>query len=664
MIRWQDVLSQNGMPWETDGYGVAGDYDGITSLAALKEFLDAVHIRTCLVRPYQTVGNYPLVEARELLPSFDNSMFEHKSLPGFSMVAFDRKLDYFRERFQYDILHATEPDEDVCLLEKQVLAQNMQTFLSRLPHMHKDVFRQQFAKADLTDIRNYPQLTPYLVNMDRAHVISRNPAGDFSISGIFASFTNDIDSVLKRFGLRIGKFAAGSSEMYARNRLFVYQFLMELYGFPIVSERRTSAAMFARRLTRAGERFMIRVLGQTDRTITTYTSREGRHEFPLVEKIALVGVEPDQEEAIKAIDSEGYFLDREHRVVILRVRYTQHRYDPGNIRQDRALSVVSQEIVHPLTGRVLKGINIIRDATNMYLRLNDIVRGEYTGQVVYKRNDIILSTESDENRLKVLYYWLTKNQRRMIDYSDDFFQKVYRVLAGYLFSPERDEVFSGLRELHLEVCARLGYIQQARRVRTLEELRQRMYKGERVSYRRMMQLSLEIATDLKFEVVNFFPEIVENVIACLEHITSDKYIISRYMQHPERSQSRAAVEIRRNYGALVSATDAFRKVLRSRRNWQPAAAAPKPARKEKAEKAERPCGRTACEKACAKADDRACDRACEKPCDRAADKSCGKVCDRACATTCTKTCPEACGRTGRTAEKAASPASDPKGLVL
>ena len=86
MIRWQDTLSQNGMPWEAGGFGLADGY-GMESLEGLKAFLDAVHIRMCLVRPYQNLANYPLVEPRELLPSFDNAMFEYKELPGFSMLA-------------------------------------------------------------------------------------------------------------------------------------------------------------------------------------------------------------------------------------------------------------------------------------------------------------------------------------------------------------------------------------------------------------------------------------------------------------------------------------------------------------------------------------------------------------------------------------------------
>ena len=83
----------------------------------------------------------------------------------------------------------------------------------------------------------------------------------FHLAGVFASFPSDIDSELKRFGIRIGKFVYGDSDMYERNRMFVYQYLMELYGFPIVSERRTSSALFARKLHKMGERFLLRVIG-------------------------------------------------------------------------------------------------------------------------------------------------------------------------------------------------------------------------------------------------------------------------------------------------------------------------------------------------------------------------------------------------------------------
>ena len=91
---------------------------------------------------------------------------------------------------------------------------------------------------------------PFLTMMDRAQVLTLK--GDvpghenFRLSGVYASFPSDLDTEIKRFGLRIGKFAVGDNEMYDQNRNFVYQYMMELYGFPISSERRTSAALFAR----------------------------------------------------------------------------------------------------------------------------------------------------------------------------------------------------------------------------------------------------------------------------------------------------------------------------------------------------------------------------------------------------------------------------------
>ena len=257
MIKWQEIFSKDGFHWQ-DAY-TTSEPVVIARLDELKRFLDAVHIRFCLVKPYQEHKNYPLVEGRELLPSLDNDMFEYKDLPGFSMVAFARQLDYFSETFQFDKLHpiVMEADGACCPLENQVLARNVQTLASRLPRMHQDIFRQQFANADTVILDNYPSLMPYLLAMDRAQVLALDADRQFYLAGVFASFPSDIDSELKRFGMRIGKFVYGDSEIYERNRMFVYQYLMELYGFPIVSERRTSSALFARKLHKLGEHFIL-----------------------------------------------------------------------------------------------------------------------------------------------------------------------------------------------------------------------------------------------------------------------------------------------------------------------------------------------------------------------------------------------------------------------
>jgi len=564
MIKWQEVFSKDGLPWQ-DADRLSASL-AVSDLKDLKRLLDAVHIRLCLVKPYQENKNYPLVEARELLPSFDNDMFEYKELPGFAMVAFARQLDYFSEIFQFDRLHPviTEGDGACCPLENQVMVQNLQTLASRLPRVHQDVFRQQFRSADTVLLETYPALMPYLLNMDRAHVLAWGADKEFHLAGIFASFPSDIDSELKRFGIRIGKFVYGDSDIYERNRMFVYQYLMELYGFPIVSERRTSSALFARKLHKMGERFLLRVLGQTDRTITTYMANGENTRYPLLEKVALVAVDADQDEALEAIDRDGFFLDKPRRVVILRIRYRQHGFDSGNVRQDRALSVVAQEVLHPITGEALTGLNIIKDASNMFLRLNDIVRGEYTGRIIYKRTEVVENTGTHEKRLKFLYSWLTKHQRRMIGYSDEFFSNVSKVLTNYLFSPDNDEAFEGLRDLYQEVCSRFSYIQQARRVRILEDLCQRTFKGARITYQQMFREALNLLNELKFEIVSFFPALVDAVIDCVEKILRDSYLQRKYVEPPEDSLTSAGQEIRKNYRRLVSLQDGFKAVRKAR----------------------------------------------------------------------------------------------------
>lgn len=564
MIKWQDVLSKNGLPWR-DGVSLSEPV-AITDLPSLKNFLDAVHIRFCLVKPYQELPNYPLVEARELLPSFDNDMFEYKDLPGFALVAFARQLDYFSEIFQFDKLHPviTEGDGACCPLENQVFRQNLMTLTSRLPRVCQDSFRQRFAHADTVLMDNYAALMPYLLQMDRAQVLAWDTDKLFHLAGVFASFPSDIDSELKRFGIRIGKFFYNDSDMYERNRMFVYQFLMELYGFPIVSERRTSSALFARKLHKMGERFLLRVLGQTDRCLTTYLSSGENRRYPQLEKIALISVDQDQEEAIETIDRDGFFLDKKRRVVIIRVIYRQHGFDSSNVRQDRALSVADQEVLHPLTGEALRGLNIIKDASNMFLRLNDIVRGEFAGRIIFKRTEVVENTDTDEKRLKFLYTWLSKHQRRMISYSDEFFSNVSKVLYSYLNAPENDESFENLRELSQEVRQRFSYIQQARQVRILEDLSRRIFKGVHISYLQMMREAAALLTELKFEIVHFFPDLVDDIIECVERILADRYLRRSYIEPAEEDLTRSGLEIRKTYGRLVSLQDEFKAVRKAR----------------------------------------------------------------------------------------------------
>ena len=564
---WKSAFIQDAFPWKDENS--FSDIVAVNNLTDLKLFLDSVHIKFCLIKPYFEHGEaYPLVEARELLPSFDYDAWEYTSLPAFALVAFARPLFYFSEIFQYDILYPIQDDivgdSADCPLESHVIAGNVNTIAARLPKILQDEFRQRFKRMDASLLDYYPLLLPYLLRMDRAHVMALDMANRFYLAGINASFPCDVDGELKRHGMRIGKFSPGDNDSYQRNRMFVYQHLMELYGFPVVAERRTASALFARKLHRMGEHFLLRVLGQSDRTITTYTHLGGNSHYPLVEKIALCRVDEDLEDAIAAIDAGGFFVDSARRVVIIRLTYQQHRFNPQNLRQDRALSVVRQEVIHPLSGAVLDDINIVKDSTNMFLRFNDIVRGEYKGKTVYKRMEVVENTDSDEHRLKFLYSWLTKHQRRITGYSDEFFAKLSTVLTEYLLSPERHERFASIKDLHQEVLARFSYIQQARKIRLLEELRHRQLRGVRIGYLDMLEASVALLQELRFEIVNYFAQLVDTTIVHCEAMLNDRYLVKTYIACPEERLSKTGRVIRKKYGQLVQLSDEFKAIRKNR----------------------------------------------------------------------------------------------------
>lgn len=539
----------------------------VSDLQALKRYLDRVHIKHCLLKPYFENEDYPYLDWRDLLPSFETDAFEYANLPGFSMVALARPLNYFSEPFQFDILHdllEATGDGNACPLEKHVYDQNRRVFLDRLPKPYQEQFKRQYARKDFTALDQYPDMLENLLNLDRAHVLAKNLDGNFHLAGIYASFPSDLDTEIKRFGLRIGKFSVGDNARYELNRNFVYQFLMELYGFPIVSERRTSSALFARRLHSMGEKFLVRVLGQTDRTLTTIYTHPSQKRYPRVEKIALVQVDADQKEALASLGRGRYFVDKEKRIVIMRVVYRQHAYSKDNVRQDRALSVLKQEIINPWTGRPNEKVNLIKDPTNMVVRMNDITKGEYLGSIVYKRTEVVENTDTHEKRLKFLFAWLSKHQRRIIAYSDEFYSSMVKVLDTYLLEPENYEAFNTVNELYQEVWAKYSYIQQARKVQLLENVQHRSLKGKHINYLEMLEYTTDTLHDLKFEIVNYFDQLVQTVIGIGENILSDSYLVRTYIKQKDENLTKYGQDIKKQYGRLVSLLDEFKSIRKSR----------------------------------------------------------------------------------------------------
>ena len=569
-FQWKKAFSRSSLPWK--GAESFTDVVNLKTLPQLKDFLDQVHIKHCLLRPFIETKDYPVVEPRDLIPSFEPDTYEYHHLPGFSMVALARTMHSFEEVFQYDVLYpaldaVSNAEGAASPLESQVINRNAQTFLSRLPRKLQDSFREQLEHVDISILDYYPALMRYLPEMDRAHVFAQDMFGFFHLAGVYASFPSDADGEIKRFGLRTGKFRLGDNNLYERNRLFVYQYLMELYGFPVASERRTSAAMFARKLQQMGESFLVRVLGQSDRTLTTIWYEPSIHSSAQIEKIALIRIDADQHDLLQQLEEEGYLVDVAQRVAIARIIYRQHRFSADNVRQDRALSVTEQQLIHPMTGHVLRGINVIRDSTTLILRLNDITRGEFSGRVVYKRNEIVENTDTHEKRLKCLFSWLSRHQRRIIGYSDEFYANVTRVLDGYLLNPDYQEDFDAIKELHQEVQAKYAFIRQARQVRFFEDLRARTFKGERIGYARMLREAVPMLQDFKFDQSNYFAPLTESLIVQCRAMVNDRYLRKNYVEPPEEKLSPAGLEIRRNYGRLVAVYDDLVAISRARSSF-------------------------------------------------------------------------------------------------
>lgn len=541
----------------------------VRDLEHLKTYLEYIHIKFCLLKPFQESKNYPLVDARDLLPSFEPSLHEFAELPGFSMVAFDRTLHYFNEVFQFDILHSCrdgncQAQGSTCVLEDVLQRKNQEAFLRRLPRQARDDFKGVTAERQISDIASYSPLIHFLSHMDRAHVLAKDCDDKFYLSGIYASFPSDLDTELKRFGLKAKKFRPNDNHSYEANRDFVYQFLMELHGYPVSSERKTSAAIFARRLHKMGERFLIKVLGQSDRTLTSLFSTHPGAPYPSVEKTALVRLETGHAETMQMLERGGFFVDDDKRVVILRVTYRQHKYDINNVRQDRALSVLRQDIIHPLTGEPCSSVNVIKDSYSMSLKLNDIVRGEFTGRTLYKGGEVVENTDSHDKRLKFLYSWLNKHQRRLIGYSDDFYREITHVLDGYLTDPNFVDDFSELHDVYSEVRASYSYIKQARNIKYLEDLSDRYHKGKRVTYTEMLRIGTDLLTNLKFEFINYHDPLVLKAIYFAESMLNDRYLIRSYINRKEDELTDNGLQIKKLYRRLVSLVDELRAIRKTK----------------------------------------------------------------------------------------------------
>ena len=110
------------------------------------------------------------------------------------------------------------------------------------------------------------------------------------------------------------------------------------------------------------------------------------------------------------------------------------------------------------------------------------------------------------------------------------------------------------------------YIQQARKVRFLEDIRNRNIHGEKINYLHMLTDACSLLHELKFEIAKYFDTLVVSVINLAEFILNDRYIIRNYIEKSEDALSPYGKEVRRNYRRLVALVDEFKAIRKSRKD--------------------------------------------------------------------------------------------------
>lgn len=527
------------------------------TLAQVAQALDFLHVNQGLLEPYS--AQYPLVEARELIPPFDAPLIEYRDLPAFSMVALDRELSYQDEGFQYDQLVAEGDPPD-----RSLAAANRATLRQRVPRNLRPGMEILLGQSGATAVRQYVQLLPLLMSMDRGHVLARDHEGQLYLGGVFASFPSDLDGEIKRFGRRVGKFALGDNQAYAENRQFVYNFLMEQSGFPVCGERHTSAALFARRLLRRRENFIVKVLGHSDRAITSLTSLDALTRLPRVEKIALTQASSCNQAGKDRIRDGGFFVDPEREVVLLRVHYAQHAYHPANVLEDRALSVASQEIVHPQSGEVLGGLDVLGLSMDRVLVLQDIVRGEHTGSIVYQGLVRLTSTADPQTRLKFLSAWLGKHRYILADYSSDQFDRCLKVINSYLDDPEQRAEMARYPELYEEARRMVRDVKWAHRLRLLEKLvRNRADAfGRQFKHVQILIILTHVLSQEGDDLAHKHPQQLDKLLSICAGYLKNSYLRRRYLsREPQTTVER---EILGHHRLLTTLVERYRQALAQR----------------------------------------------------------------------------------------------------
>ena len=81
----------------------------------------------------------------------------------------------------------------------------------------------------------------------------------------------------------------------------------------------------------------------------------------------------------------------------------------------------------------------------------------------------------------------------------------------------------------------------------------------------MLSLFTEILNDLKFEIVNYFDNLVERVLSLGGMILNDSYLLRNYIRKKDIELSAYGQSVKKTYGRLVSLLDEFSSIRKAKK---------------------------------------------------------------------------------------------------
>lgn len=242
----------------------------------------------------------------------------------------------------------------------------------------------------------------------------------------------------------------------------------------------------------------------------------------------------------------------------------QHAYHPANVLEDRALSVASQEIVHPQSGEALGGLDVLGLSLDRVLVLQDIVRGEHTGTIVYRGLERLSSTSDPQTRLKFLSAWLAKHRHILADYSSEQFDRCLKVIYSYLEDPDQRAGMARYPEYYQELRDTLNEAKWAHRLRLLEKLVKNRTDafGRQFKHVQILIILTHVVSQEGEDLAAKHPQQLDKLLTICAGYLKNPYLRRRYLSKDPRNTIER--EVVGHHRLLTTLVERYHQVLEQR----------------------------------------------------------------------------------------------------